>query len=97
VLNGVRVVSEDWVAKSVQPNSSDNSRAYGYQWWLNSDGSGEAVRWTDLPVDAYSAQGNRQQFVMIIPSTDTVIVRLGWTSGAYPANSRFAQIMQALQ
>lgn len=97
VLNGVRVVSEEWVAESVQPNSSDNSRAYGYQWWLNSDGSGEAVRWPDLPVDAYSAQGNRQQFVMIIPSTDTVIVRLGWTSGAYPANSRFAQIMQALQ
>jgi CubicO group peptidase (beta-lactamase class C family) len=97
VLNGARVVSEDWVAESVQPNSSDNSRAYGYQWWLNSDGSGEAVRWPDLPVDAYSAQGNRQQFVMIIPSTDTVIVRLGWTSGAYPANARFAQIMQALQ
>jgi CubicO group peptidase (beta-lactamase class C family) len=96
VLNGVRVVSEDWVAESVQPNSSVNSRAYGYQWWLNSDGSSEPVRWPDLPVDAYSAQGNRQQFVMIIPSTDTVIVRLGWTSGAYPASSRFAQIVQAL-
>ncbi len=96
VLNGVRVVSEDWVAESVQPNSSVNSRAYGYQWWLNADGSSEPVRWPDLPVDAYSAQGNRQQFVMIIPSTDTVIVRLGWTSGAYPASSRFAQIVQAL-
>ncbi len=96
VLNGARVVSEDWVAESVQPNSSVNSRAYGYQWWLNADGSGEAVRWPNLPVDAYSAQGNRQQFVMIIPSTDTVIVRLGWTSGAYPASSRFAQIVQAL-
>lgn len=97
VLNGVRLVSEQWAAQSVQPNNSLNSQAYGYQWWLNSDGSGSAVRWPELPVDAYSAQGNRQQFVMIIPSTNTVIVRLGWTSGAYPASSRFAQIVQALQ
>lgn len=97
VLNGVRLVSEQWVAQSVQPNNSLNSQAYGYQWWLNSDGSGSAVRWPELPVDAYSAQGNRQQFVMIVPSTDTVIVRLGWTTGEYPASSRFAQIVQALQ
>ncbi|MDP2286102.1 MAG: serine hydrolase [Pseudohongiella sp.] len=97
VLNGVRVVSEDWVQQSVQPNNSLNARAYGYQWWLNSDGSGAAVRWQDLPVEAYSAQGNRQQYVMVIPSADTVIVRLGWTSGAYPVSSRFAQLLQALE
>jgi CubicO group peptidase (beta-lactamase class C family) len=97
VLNGVRLVSEQWVVQSVQPNNSLNSQAYGYQWWLNSNGSGTAVRWPELPVDAYAAQGNRQQFIMIIPSTNTVIVRLGWTSGAYPASSRFAQIVQALQ
>ena len=97
VLNGVRVLSEDWVQQSVQPNNSLNARAYGYQWWLNSDGSGAAVRWPDLPVETYSAQGNRQQYVMVIPSADTVIVRLGWTSGAYPVSSRFAQLLQALE
>jgi CubicO group peptidase (beta-lactamase class C family) len=96
VLNGARVVSEDWVDRSVQPNNSLNERAYGYQWWLNSDGSENYRRWPELPVDAYSANGNRQQYMMVFPSADTVIVRLGWTSGRYPVGERFAQILNAL-
>lgn len=96
VLNGARVVSEDWVRRSIQPNNSLNQRAYGYQWWLNSDGSDGYRRWPELPADAYSANGNRQQYVMIVPSADTVIVRLGWTTGRYPEGERFAQILDAL-
>lgn len=96
VLNGVRIVSEDWVNRSIQPNNSLNQRAYGYQWWLNSDGSSDYRRWPELPADAYSANGNRQQYTMIVPSADTVIVRLGWTSGRYPVGERFAQILNAL-
>jgi CubicO group peptidase (beta-lactamase class C family) len=94
VLNGQRIVSEDWVQRTVQPNNSSNYRAYGYQWWLN-DGD-QRPRWPDLPADAYAAMGNRQQLLMVIPSADTVIVRLGWTSGNYPASQRFAGILQAL-
>jgi CubicO group peptidase (beta-lactamase class C family) len=94
VLNGHRIVSEDWVQRSVQPNDSTNYRAYGYQWWLN-DGD-ERRSWPDLPADAYAAMGNRQQLVMVVPSADTVIVRLGWTSGGYPTNQRMADILQAL-
>lgn len=96
VLNGQRIVSEDWVQRSVQPNGSQNQRAYGYQWWLNSDGSDNYRRWPELPVDAYSANGNRQQYVMVVPSANTVIVRLGWTSGRYPVGERFARILNAL-
>jgi hypothetical protein len=96
VLNGQRVVSEDWVKRSVQPNESLNQRAYGYQWWLNSDGRADDARWPELPADAYSANGNRQQYTMVIPSADTIIVRLGWTSGRYPVGERFAQILAAL-
>ncbi|MBU2097633.1 MAG: beta-lactamase family protein, partial [Gammaproteobacteria bacterium] len=96
VLNGARIVSEDWVNRSIQPNSSLNDRAYGYQWWLNSDGSEDNRRWPELPADAYSANGNRQQYTMVVPSADTVIVRLGWTSGRYPVGERFAQILNAL-
>lgn len=96
VLNGERLVSEDWVNRSIQPNNSLNQRAYGYQWWLNSDGSEDYRRWPELPADTYAANGNRQQYMMIIPSTDTVIVRLGWTSGRYPVGERFAQILSAL-
>lgn len=90
-INGERIVSEDWVKRSTSPNQSSNERAYGYQWWLNTDG-----RWPQLPSNAFAAQGNRQQYVMVVPDAETVIVRLGWTSGRYPADARFAQIMEAL-
>lgn len=92
VLNGERIVSESWVEQSTRPNNSRNQQDYGYQWWLNTDN-----RWPDLPADAYAAQGNRQQSMMVIPSEDLVIVRLGWTSGRYPANERFAEIVEALR
>tara|TARA_R100001039_G_C1847768_1_gene107876 strand:- start:1204 stop:2547 length:1344 start_codon:yes stop_codon:yes gene_type:complete len=95
VLNGQRIVSEDWVEQSTQPNDSRNQKDYGYQWWLNTGES--SPRWPDLPADAYAAQGNRQQSVTVIPSENMVIVRLGWTSGRYPANERFAQIVAALR
>jgi len=87
VLNGRRIISRDWVARSTTSYGVD----YGYQWWLNS--GGEQLRWADLPVDAYAAQGNREQLVMVIPSRDAVIVRLGWTDGRYPDNERFAEIL----
>ncbi len=95
VLNGKRIVSEAWVEQSTRPNSSRNQKDYGYQWWLNTGES--SPRWPDLPADAYAAQGNRQQSLMVIPSENLVIVRLGWTSGEYPANERFAQIVEALR
>ncbi len=90
-LNGHRIVSEQWVAQATSPNSSDNERAYGYQVWLNE--GDKALRWPDLPVDAYAFTGNRGQRVMIIPSAQTLIVRLGWSSGGYPDNLRFSQLL----
>ena len=93
-LNGHRVVSNEWVKQARQPNQSDNYGGYGYQFWLNR--GGETPRWEDLPVDAYAAMGNRQQVVMIIPSMNTVIVRLGWTRWIYPTNERFSQLLEAV-
>ena len=93
-LNGNRVVTAGWVKRATQPNTSGNEPAYGYQWWLN-DGN-EYMRFPDLPADAFFANGNRQQTVMVLPSQDTVIVRLGWTSGRYPVNDNFRKILSTL-
>jgi hypothetical protein len=54
------------------------------------------LRYPDLPADAYAMQGNRSQLVMIIPSKNTPIVRLGWTLGKYPTNKNFAEILRAM-
>lgn len=97
VINGHRLVSRDWVERAVQPNGSENGPAYGYQWWLNR--GGEELRWPDLPVDTIAAQGNREQQLMVMPSLDMVIVRLGWTSGpsgSYPSNEHFSELIEAL-
>ena len=94
-INGVRLFAEDWVARATRPNGSANRQAYGYQWWLNRGDS--AQTWPDLPADSYSAMGNRQQLVMVVPSRDVVIVRLGWTAGSYPDNDNFARLLGALQ
>lgn len=50
----------------------------------------------DLPADAFFANGNRQQTVIVLPSQDTVIIRLGWTSGRYPVNDNFRKILNTL-
>jgi len=92
-INGQRIMTEDWVSRATTANSSENQRAYGYQWWLNQ--GNEELRWSDIPADAYSAQGNRQQYLMVIPSLDLVIVRLGWTAGGYPVNEIFSEIISS--
>jgi hypothetical protein len=39
--------------------------------------------------------GNRNQIVMIIPSADAVLVRLGWTGGHYPMESNSRRLLGA--
>ena len=91
-LNGHRVVTPQWVARATAPNNSHNEKAYGYQFWLNQGNS--ELRWPDLPTDSFAAMGNRKQVVMVIPSENTVIVRLGWTHGSYyPTNDNLSALL----
>lgn len=90
-LNGQQLLDAKWVQQATAPNSSDNERAYGYQFWLN---RGDAVlRWPELPADAYAMMGNRHQTVMMIPSQNTVLVRLGWSKTQYPMASNFRTLL----
>ncbi len=93
-INGRRVFREDWVERAIAPNTTENEKAYGFQWWLNS--GDETLRWADLPEGAFMANGNRQQMIAVVPSADVVIVRLGWTAGSYPVNKQFAEILEAV-
>ncbi|WP_237068035.1 serine hydrolase domain-containing protein [Microbulbifer guangxiensis] len=90
-LNGQQLLSEEWVQRAAMPNDSENEPRYGYQFWLN-DG-GDTLRYPELPADAYFMQGNRKQVVMISPSTNTVVVRLGWSAGGYPVGENFAELL----
>ena len=94
-INGQRLLSEDWVVRATAPNQSDNDPRYGYQLWLNS-GGGE-LRWPSLPADSYAMQGNRSQFVMMLPSLRAVVVRLGWSASDYPVDANVSRIAAALE
>jgi CubicO group peptidase (beta-lactamase class C family) len=77
VWNGERIIAEDWIdfVRAPAPASAVRGNDYGGQWWLVPDDR------TDVPRDAYSTAGNRGQFVIVIPSHDTVIVRRGLDYG----------------
>ncbi len=73
-----RILPEGWVEYSTTPTkNTPPGKGYGAQWWLNTGGQD---RWMpELPQDIYSARGHEGQYVTVIPSRDTVVVRLGFT------------------
>ncbi|MEF8842032.1 MAG: serine hydrolase [Haloarculaceae archaeon] len=71
---GERVLPEGWVDFVTTPAPAEPDGGYGGQFWLNRD-----HELPEVPEDAYSARGYRGQLTMVVPSLDTVIVRLGHT------------------
>jgi CubicO group peptidase (beta-lactamase class C family) len=85
VWDGERILPEGWVGYSTTPTPTHTAGvSYGAQIWLNLDsppGSGD--RWLEiLPEDAFVFRGYAGQFVVVVPSLDLVVVRLGHSRGA---------------
>jgi CubicO group peptidase (beta-lactamase class C family) len=78
VWDGERILPEGWVAYTRSPAPADPRRHYGAHFWLDVP---DEYRTTDgsLPNDAFHAVGHEGQFVTVVPSCETVIVRLGLT------------------
>jgi CubicO group peptidase (beta-lactamase class C family) len=80
--DGDRLLPEGWVEYSTTPvDTADADTPYGAQWWLNQGSDGQ-LRMPSVPTDAYWASGNEGQHVVVIPSEDLVVVRLGF-SGSF--------------
>lgn len=82
VWDGERLVSEDWIrfVTTPAPASAVRGNDYGGQFWLVPDDR------DDVPRSAYSTAGNRGQFVIVVPTHDTVIVRRGLDYGGQGFN-----------
>ena len=80
-----QLLPPNWVHYSTTASPTAPEGNYGAQWWLNHGTSTDPQDrpWPSLPRDAYRASGFEGQSLMIIPSADLVIVRLGLT--VYPA------------
>lgn len=77
VWQGRRLLPEGWMRYMTTPSGPQpaDGPGYGATMWLFGPAQG-------LPAGSYAAQGNRGQYVMVIPSAKLVIVRRGEDPGA---------------
>jgi CubicO group peptidase (beta-lactamase class C family) len=76
IWNGDRILPPGWVEYSQTPTPNAPDAKYGAHFWRT---KGEKGSGPDMPSDAYHLAGYEGQKVVIIPSYDLVIVRLGFS------------------
>ena len=93
VWDGRQVLPKGWSQHARTP-SQGSKKGYGAHWWLSSKS-----RRPDLPRDSYSAEGYEGQLILVVPSSKTVIVRLGQTPdrSSFNPNKFGALILSALK
>ena len=94
VWQGHRLLPEGWMrymTTALGPQPADGP-GYGATMWLFGPKQG-------LPAGSYAAQGNRGQYIMVIPSAKLVIVRRGEDPGAarFDIAKFAADILKAVQ
>ena len=79
--NGTQVLPKGWLALASTPAMpSGEGHGYGAQTWLPGDPiGGECKAYPGVPADTLAMDGHWGQRVVMVPSRDAVIVRLGWT------------------
>jgi len=79
VWRGRRVLPAGWVEYVTTPTPDAPQGTYGAGWWLNAGDPEDPQQrmWPTLPRDAYAARGHSGQYVVVVPSADLVVVRLG--------------------
>ncbi len=95
---GGRVLPEGWVEYTTTPSSAATRGEYGAQWWLNAGEKNNSINrmYPQLPVDAFWADGFEEQYVMVIPSKNLVIVRLGVSHHGSPFEKMAEDIIACL-
>ena len=69
--NGEQIFNEGWAKYTATPTNTSDGR-YGAHFWLNAGGT-----FQDVPKDMYFCSGYQGQMILIIPSLDLVVVRMG--------------------
>jgi CubicO group peptidase (beta-lactamase class C family) len=80
VVGGERILPEHWVDYSARPTPGSEAFGYGAGFWTNR-GAGVMARRrvaAGMPADSFMARGSYGQYVVVIPSSRLVIVRMGF-------------------
>lgn len=84
--DGNTIVNDKDYFTAMTRSSQDINKSYGYLWWLNGQESyrlpGSTITFSgslvpNLPDDAFFALGKNGQYIVVVPSQDIVIVRMG--------------------
>ncbi len=84
------LLSATWMRSAVTPRESATRGNYGRGFWLNTQGAD----YPSLPRDMFYASGHNGQYVIVLPSQNAVIVRLGLASDS--AASGFAELVRGV-
>lgn len=99
VWNNERILPEGWVKYSTTPADAAPQGEYGAQIWLNAGNKKNPndKRFPDVPNDMYLMDGFEGQNVVMVPSKDVVIVRLGLSQKRdFDTNAFVRDILKAL-
>lgn len=92
VWDGERLLPEGWIARSTTAVGGEED-GYGLGWWVNTRVDGTLVE-PGLPADTYWASGHDGQWLVVVPSADLVVARLGF--GPEADDTRKAPVVAAL-
>jgi CubicO group peptidase (beta-lactamase class C family) len=76
--NGEALVPEPWIRQSLTA-ARPSVPGYGFQWWLAPSFATNAQY--PVPGDTFAAQGLYHQKILVVPSRDLVVVRVGTDQG----------------
>jgi len=83
IFNNKQILPEGWVAYSSKRNEVSKHGAYAAHFWKNATEPTTTFEnnqyWPTLPEDLFYASGYEGQNIVIIPSKELVVVRLGQT------------------
>jgi CubicO group peptidase (beta-lactamase class C family) len=69
--HGRRIMTKEWVERSIQPRYKIGSRRYGYLWWIKD------YTYRGRTIQAYMQLGNGSQNAIFIPELDLAIAAFG--------------------
>lgn len=93
-IGGSQVIAPDWLTFMTTP--SPTNAEYGGQTWLNRAGGADgtpALFPAKAPATLFAAQGHLGQRIIVSPSQDLVLVRLGKTQDGDPKAVRLLTVM----
>lgn len=98
VWEGERIFPEGWLQYTLKPESSNPEKNYGAHFWLKIPNEYRGNEGITLPENTFHAIGHEGQFITVVPSHDTVIVRFGKTrySGAWKHDTFVKDVLSAL-